>query len=67
MCVREGREVMEAETCQCDPIISAVNIAVTLRDERIRENAESTSYSFIHFIIGPLNILVCVLFKPNGG
>lgn len=58
---------MEAETCQCDPIISAVNIAVTLRDERIREKAESTSHSFIHFIIGPLNILVCVLFKPNGG
>lgn len=59
VCVREGREVMEAETCQCDLIISAVNIAVTLRDERIRAKAESTSHSFIHFIIGPLNILDC--------
>lgn len=57
MCVREGREVMEAETC--DPIKSALNIAVTLRDERIRVKAESTSHSFIHFITGPLNILVC--------
>lgn len=36
MCVREGREAMEAETCQRDPIISAVNIAVTPRNERIK-------------------------------
>lgn len=46
---------MEAETCQRDPIISAGNIAVTPR----------TSHSFIHFIIGRLNILVCAAFQTR--